>query len=75
MCRSGREGEGMSLRKKGVADGISNYLEPRLSTAMESSGRLWVEEEEEDCQEGKMAGRKAPPVQIRDDTGISIACA
>ena len=71
---SGKEGWEKSGRNKLMADGVSKSLKLCLKPAMESSGCLMVEEEEDDCP-GKMAGRKAPPVQIRDETGISIACA
>ena len=57
-----------------MSDGISKSLQPCLSPKMESSECLQVEEEEEDCPENT-AGRKVPPVPIRDDTDVSILCA
>jgi len=52
-----------------MADGFSKSLQPYLSPAVESSGCLQVKEVEEHFS-GKMAGRKAHPVQIREDTDL-----
>jgi len=40
---------------------------------MESRGCLHIEEEKEDCPEN-FAGRKVPPVPVRDDKDFSTLC-
>jgi len=59
-----------------MAEGLSKPLPPCLSPAMESGGCLQTEDqdEEEDSFDSS-AGRKACPVPVRDDTGVSIWCA